>query len=129
MKTLGNIVWFLFGGFELALMWFFVGIIMFISIIGIPWGKACFVLGNLAFWPFGRQAVSKNDGSIGSGPLGIIGNIIWFVLGGLWLALGHALAGVFLCITIVGIPFGLQHFKLAGLSFAPIGKTIVPIHQ
>jgi len=129
MALLGNLIWFLFGGLVMAVGWFLLGLLMFISIIGIPWGRACFMLGSFCLWPFGREIVSRRavtgKDDIGTGPWGFVGNVIWFCCGGIWLALGH-LASALLCfITIIGIPFGLQHLKLVGASLAPIGKTVV----
>ncbi|MEZ9232350.1 YccF domain-containing protein [Vibrio amylolyticus] len=130
MRTLGNIIWFLFGGVFMGLMWWMFGILAFISIIGIPWGRACFVMGNFSFFPFGQEAIARdeltNQTDIGTSPFGFIGNVIWFVLAGVWLAIGHVLSAVACFITIIGIPFALQHLKLALISLAPIGKTIVP---
>ncbi len=130
MKLLGNILWFVFGGFELGLAWWLVGCICYLTILGIPWGKACFVIGNFTFFPFGNEAVNRRDingeHDIGTGIAGTIGNIIWFVFAGVWLALGHAFAALICCVTIIGIPFGLQHFKLAKIALSPIGKTIIP---
>jgi uncharacterized membrane protein YccF (DUF307 family) len=131
MKTLGNIIWFLLGGVFMGLSWWLAGIIMFLSIIGIPWGKACFVIGTFTFFPFGKKAVSREDltgkGDIGTGCLGLIGNVIWFILCGIWLAIGHVISAILNFITIIGIPFGIQHLKLARISLAPIGKTIVSV--
>lgn len=124
-----NILWLVLGGWSTALSWFGASILMFISIIGIPWARAAFNIALLNLWPFGSQVMQRNsngqDLDIGAGPLGFIGNLIWIVVAGWWLALVHLFWGVFLCITIIGIPFGLQHFKLAGISFMPIGKKIV----
>ena len=129
MRTLGNLLWFIMGGVLMGLGWWLVGLLAFVSIVGIPWGKACFVIGQFAFWPFGKEAVSRDDLSgredIGTGALGLVGNIIWFVLAGVWLAIGHVLSAAACFITIIGIPFGIQHLKLAGIALAPIGKTIV----
>ena len=129
MRTLGNIIWFICGGFVMGLMWWMFGLLAFISIIGIPWGRACFVMGNFSFFPFGKEAISRdeltNEKDIGTSPLGMIGNIIWFLLAGVWLAIGHILSAVACFITIIGIPFALQHLKLAVISLAPIGKTVV----
>ncbi|EGR3114934.1 YccF domain-containing protein [Vibrio parahaemolyticus] len=129
MRTLGNIIWFLFGGVFMGLLWWLFGILAFISIIGIPWGRACFVMGNFSFFPFGKEAVSRdeltNDMDIGTSPLGVIGNVLWFVFAGLWLAIGHILSAAACFVTIIGIPFALQHLKLAVISLAPIGKTVV----
>ncbi|HCH5315586.1 TPA: YccF domain-containing protein [Vibrio parahaemolyticus] len=129
MRTLGNIIWFLFGGVFMGLLWWLFGILAFISIIGIPWGRACFVMGNFSFFPFGKEAISRdeltNEMDIGTSPLGVIGNVLWFVFAGLWLAIGHILSAAACFITIIGIPFALQHLKLAVISLAPIGKTVV----
>ena len=129
MRTIGNLLWFIMGGLLMGLGWWLVGLLAFVSIIGIPWGRACFVIGQFAFWPFGKEAVSRDDLSgredIGTGSLGLIGNIIWFLLAGVWLAIGHVLSAAACFITIIGIPFGIQHLKLAGIALAPIGKTIV----
>lgn len=129
MRTLGNIIWFLFGGVFMGLLWWLFGILAFISVIGIPWGRACFVMGNFSFFPFGKEAVSRdeltNEMDIGTSPLGVIGNVLWFVFAGLWLAIGHILSAAACFVTIIGIPFALQHLKLAVISLAPIGKTVV----
>ncbi|MQD06132.1 YccF domain-containing protein [Vibrio parahaemolyticus] len=129
MRTLGNIIWFLFGGVFMGLLWWLFGILAFISIIGIPWGRACFVMGNFSFFPFGKEAISRdeltNEMDIGTSPLGGIGNVLWFVFAGLWLAIGHILSAAACFVTIIGIPFALQHLKLAVISLAPIGKTVV----
>ncbi|MEF1160185.1 YccF domain-containing protein [Vibrio parahaemolyticus] len=129
MRTLGNIIWFLFGGVFMGLLWWLFGILAFISIIGIPWGRACFVMGNFSFFPFGKEAISRdeltNEMDIGTSPLGVIGNVLWFVFAGLWLAIGHILSAAACFATIIGIPFALQHLKLAVISLAPIGKTVV----
>jgi len=129
MGVIGNILWFILGGVFMGLGWWLVGILAFISIIGVPWGKACFVIGEFAFFPFGKEAVSRKDltrqGDIGTGSFGLIGNIIWFLVAGLWLAIGHVVSAVACFVTIIGIPFGIQHLKLALIALAPIGKTIV----
>lgn len=113
----------------MGLAWWLAGIIAYITIIGIPWGRACFVIGNLSFFPFGKEAISRRDlnqaGDIGTGALGTIGNVIWFIFAGVWLALGHVAWAIANIVTIIGIPFGVQHLKLAGIALAPIGKTVV----
>ncbi|HGF7229356.1 YccF domain-containing protein [Vibrio cholerae] len=133
LRTLGNIIWFLCGGIVMGLAWWLVGVLAFISIIGIPWGRACFVIGNFSFWPFGYEAISRDEltdqTDIGTSGFGVLGNIIWFILAGFWLAVGHILSAVACFITIIGIPFALQHLKLAVISLAPIGKTVVPIEE
>ncbi|EGS58286.1 hypothetical protein VCHE09_1849 [Vibrio paracholerae HE-09] len=117
----------------MGLAWWLVGVLAFISIIGIPWGRACFVIGNFSFWPFGYEAISRDEltdqTDIGTSGFGVLGNIIWFILAGFWLAVGHVLSAVACFITIIGIPFALQHLKLAVISLAPIGKTVVPIEE
>lgn len=130
MRVIGNVIWFLFGGILMGLGWWLAGLLMYISIIGIPWGKACFTIGTFTFFPFGKEAIDRKiltgKDDIGTGSLGILGNIIWLIFGGLWLALGHAGSGILCFITIIGIPFGIQHFKLARISLFPIGKAVVP---
>ncbi len=124
---------FMWGGIVMGLAWWLVGVLAFISIIGIPWGRACFVIGNFSFWPFGYEAISRDEltdqTDIGTSGFGVLGNIIWFILAGFWLAVGHILSAVACFITIIGIPFALQHLKLAVISLAPIGKTVVPIEE
>lgn len=133
MTTLLNILWLVFFGFVTALGWFLAGLIMFVSIIGIPWGRACFTVGRFVLWPFGRDAVdrrvSRGKQDIGTGVLGTIGNVIWFIFGGLWLAIGHLASALLLFVTIIGIPFGIQHLKIAGLALFPIGKEVVLIKR
>ena len=129
MSTLGNLLWFILGGALMGLGWWLVGLLAFVSIVGIPWGRACFVIGQFAFFPFGKEAVSREELSgrsdIGTGALGLLGNVIWFLLAGVWLAIGHMLSAAACFVTIIGIPFAIQHFKLALIALAPIGKTIV----
>ena len=113
----------------MGLAWWLVGAVAFVTVIGIPWGRACFVIGKFTFFPFGKEAISRKElnqaSDIGTGGLGLLGNIIWFILAGAWLAIGHIIAAVIYFVTIIGIPFGIQHLKLAGISLAPIGKVIV----
>ncbi len=129
MRTIGNILWFILGGFIMGLAWCFFGLIAYISIVGIPWGRSCFVIAGFSFFPFGKEAISRDEltqtKDIGTSGFGTLGNILWFIFAGLWLAIGHIFSAVACFITIIGIPFGLQHLKLAGVSLAPIGKTIV----
>ena len=130
MSLILNILWFIFGGFLAGLAWLLAGIVMVITIIGIPWARAAFTIASFSFWPFGRVAVDRRfltgRADIGTGPLGVIGNVIWFLLAGVWLALGHLALAVSLGITIIGIPFAFQHVKLAILAAAPIGQEIIP---
>lgn len=129
MSAIGNLIWFLFGGVFMGLAWCFFGILAFISIIGIPWGRACFVMAGFSFFPFGKEAIYRDEltrsEDIGTGNLGFIGNVLWFIFAGFWLALGHVMSAVACFVTIIGIPFAIQHLKLAAISIAPIGQTIV----
>jgi uncharacterized membrane protein YccF (DUF307 family) len=129
MRSIGNFLWFIFGGVFMGLSWWLIGIVALLTIVGIPWSKACFVIGSFAFFPFGKESISRDELSlqedIGTGSLGAIGNIMWFIFAGIWLALGHVCSAILCAITIIGIPFAIQHLKLAGLALAPIGKTIV----
>ncbi len=130
MSTIGNILWFVLGGIFMGLGWWLAGLLCAITIVGLPWAKACFVIGQFAFLPFGKEAVSRAVVSgvedIGTGTLGTLGNVIWFIFAGIWLALGHLASALACFITIIGIPFGVQHIKLALIALAPVGKTIVP---
>ncbi len=130
VAAIGNLLWFVCGGFVLGLCWWAAGLVAFLSIVGIPWARACFVIGRFTFLPFGREAIDRKEltgqGDLGTGLLGLLGNVVWFLLAGLWLALGHLAVALFDFLTIIGIPFGIQHLKLAGLALAPVGKTVVP---
>ena len=129
MRMIGNFLWFILGGIFMGISWWIMGLICFISIVGIPWGKACFVIGQFTFFPFGKEAISREElhqaKDIGTSGFGVIGNIIWFLLFGLWLAIAHIMNAIACFITIIGIPFGIQHLKLAGIALFPIGQTIV----
>lgn len=128
LSLIGNVLWFVLGGAAMGLAWWLAGLIALVSIVGIPWARACFVIGQFTFWPFGREAVSRSAlgrPDIGTGPLGLIGNVLWFLLLGVWLAIGHILAALANFVTIIGIPFGIQHLKLAVIAMAPIGMTIM----
>ena len=129
MGLIGNILWFIFGGCLMGIGWWLAGLLAAVTIVGIPWAKACFVIGQFAFFPFGKEAVSRKDltrkDDIGTGVLGLIGNITWFLFAGIWLAIGHLSSALVCFVTIIGIPFGIQHIKLALIALAPIGKTIV----
>lgn len=129
MSVIGNFLWFVLGGVIMGLAWWLIGLVAFITVIGIPWAKACFVMGQFTFFPFGKEVISRQElnlkEDIGTSFLGSIGNIIWFIFAGFWLAIGHVLSAIACFITILGIPFGIQHLKLAGLALAPIGMTVV----
>ena len=129
MTLLLNLIWVIFGGLVMAMLWVLAGLICAITIIGLPWAGACFTIASFSLWPFGREAVNRRlltgREDVGTGALGLLGNIIWLVVCGVWLAVGHLVAAVACAVTIIGIPFAIQHVKLAGLSLAPIGVTIV----
>jgi uncharacterized membrane protein YccF (DUF307 family) len=121
-----NLLWILFGGLWMAAAWLLAAVIMAITIIGLPWARAALTMAGYTLLPFGNTVVSRSSG-IGAGPLGLLGNIIWLVLAGWWLALGHLITAIFLAVTIIGIPFAWAHLKLAGLALWPIGKDIVSV--
>ena len=129
MRAIGNFLWFVLGGVLMGLAWWLFGLLAILTVVGIPWAKACFVIGQLTFLPFGREAISREElrgiDDVGTGPLGLLGNVVWFLLAGVWLAIGHVMCALACFLTIIGIPFGLQHLKLAGLALAPIGKPVV----
>jgi uncharacterized membrane protein YccF (DUF307 family) len=114
----------------MAVGWMIAAIVMVITIIGLPWTRAAFSIASYTLLPFGQKAVSRAEYTgrrdIGTGPLGILGNVLWLVLAGWWLALAHVVTAILLAIIVVGIPFAWAHLKLAGLALWPIGKTIVP---
>jgi uncharacterized membrane protein YccF (DUF307 family) len=128
-----NLLWVVFGGFYMAVGWLIAAIVMAITIVGLPWTRAAFNIALYTLLPFGQTAVSRaahtGREDLGTGALGAIGNLIWLVLAGWWLALGHLITALVLAITIIGIPFAWAHLKLAGLALWPIGKMIVPIED
>jgi uncharacterized membrane protein YccF (DUF307 family) len=129
MRAIGNLLWFIFGGLVMGLAWWLFGLIALLTIVGIPWAKAALVMGQFSFFPFGKEAISRQElhqqEDIGTRALGMLGNVIWFVFAGVWLAIGHLTSALACFLTIIGIPFAIQHLKLAGIALAPIGKTIV----
>jgi uncharacterized membrane protein YccF (DUF307 family) len=133
MSLFLNLLWIVFGGLWMAVGWVVAAAIMAITIIGLPWARAAFNIAVYTLLPFGQTAVSRaaytGHEDLGTGPFGIIGNIIWFILAGWWLALGHILFALGNAITIIGLPFAWAHLKLAGLALWPIGKMIVPIEE
>jgi uncharacterized membrane protein YccF (DUF307 family) len=126
-----NVLWVVFGGLWMAVAWVIAALIMAITIIGLPWARAALSIAEYTLLPFGSKAVSRAEylgrSDIGTGPLGLIGNIIWLILAGWWLALGHLGTALLLAISIIGIPFAWAHLKLAGIALWPIGKMIVPV--
>jgi uncharacterized membrane protein YccF (DUF307 family) len=125
VRLLLNIIWLVFGGLVMALLYAIAGIVMFILIITIPFGIASFRIASFCLMPFGRTIVRRDDAGVAS----LIGNIIWFLLAGWLLALGHLITGLFMCITIVGIPLGLANFKLIPVSLTPFGREIVDVDE
>ena len=122
MKFLGNIIWLVFGGILISVEYLVSSILMMATIIGIPFGIQTLKLAVLALWPFGSEIrVAQNN----SGCLSTVMNIIWFFIGGIWIALTHVAFGLLFAITIVGLPFAMQHFKLAGLALTPFGREII----
>lgn len=129
LRSLFNLLWFVLGGVWMGLGWWLVGLLCFVSVVGIPWGRACFMIGEFSFFPFGRQTISRRELTgnvdIGTSVFGTLGNVIWFLLAGVWLALGHLASAIACFVTVIGIPFGIQHLKLAVVALAPIGQTVV----
>jgi uncharacterized membrane protein YccF (DUF307 family) len=132
-SVLFNLLWIVFGGLWMAIAWLFAAVVMAVSIVGLPWARAAFNVALYTLLPFGQMAVSRAEytgrADLGTGPLGTLGNVIWLVLAGWWLALGHLVLAVLLAFSIIGIPFAWAHLKLAGLALWPIGKMIVPIED
>lgn len=124
-----NIVWLVLGGLWMAFGWVVAAVIMALTIIGLPWARAALNIAAYTLLPFGQRAVRRDaltgQSDIGTGPLGLIGNLIWLLLAGWWLALAHIATAVVLAVTIIGIPFAWAHVKLAGIALWPIGKVIV----
>jgi uncharacterized membrane protein YccF (DUF307 family) len=125
MRVLLNVIWLVFGGLWLALGYALVALVMFILIITIPFGIASARIALFCLWPFGRTLIRRSDAGAGS----LIGNVIWLVLAGWWLALAHLITGVLMCLTIIGIPLGLANFKLIPVSLTPFGREIVDLDE
>ena len=125
MTLILNILWFIFGGFAAGLAWMFAGLVLAITIVGLPWAAAAFRIGLFSFMPFGKRVVDRPRHDLGTGPLGFLLNVVWFLLGGWYIALAHLVIGVVQMIFIITIPFGLQHFKLAAIALAPVGKEVI----
>ena len=123
MRLILNLIWLILCGWWMAILYFLAGIIAFILIITIPFGIAAFRIGSYALWPFGRSVVRHPRAGLAS----LIGNIIWIILFGWWLALGHLVSGILLCLTIIGIPLGLASFKIIPVTLVPLGVRIVPV--
>ncbi len=129
VSLLLNLLWIVFGGLWMAVGWLIGAAIMTVTIVGIPWARAAFNIASYTLLPFGRKAVSRKEflgkDDFGTGPFGLLGNILWLILAGWWLALGHVITAIVLAVTLVGIPFAWAHLKLAALALWPIGKMIV----
>lgn len=121
MRTILNIIWVILAGWALFLGYVLAGILLCIPIITIPWAIASFRIAGYAIWPFGRQIVEKPTSGVGA----FLGNVIWVILAGWWLAIAHIISGIALCITIIGIPMGIADFKMVPISLMPLGKDIV----
>ncbi|MFC7788721.1 YccF domain-containing protein [Microbacterium sp. MAHUQ-60] len=125
MRTILNIIWVILAGFWLWLGYLFAGILLCIPIVTIPWAIASFRIARYSLWPFGREVVDKPTSGLGS----LLGNVVWVILAGWWLAIGHIVSGIALCLTIIGIPLGIADFKLVSVSLMPLGKEIVPTRR
>ncbi len=125
MRLLLNLIWLVFGGLVLAVGYALVALLMFLLIITIPFGIASARIALFCLWPFGRTLIRRPDAGAGS----LIGNVIWIVLAGWWLALGHLITGVLMCVTVIGIPLGLANFKLIPVSLTPFGREIIDVEQ
>ena len=129
LNVILNVLWILTGGVWMALGWLIAAALMAITIIGLPWARAAFNIAVYTFLPFGQGARPRDEvegrEDLGTGPLGTLGNVIWLVLAGWWLALGHLITAIGLALTVIGIPFAWAHLKLAGISLWPVGRTIV----
>ena len=118
-----NVIWLLLAGIWLAIAYAVLGLICFVLIITIPFGIASWRIAGYALWPFGRTVIRRSDAGIGSA----IGNVIWMIVAGIWLAIGHLVTGILLCLTIIGIPLGIADFKMIPISLLPLGREIVPV--
>ncbi len=117
-----NLIWLVLSGFWLAVGYAVAGIVCCVLIVTIPWGLASFRIANYALWPFGRTVVDRPS----AGGASLLGNVVWVVVAGIWLAIGHVVTGLALCVTIIGIPLGIANFKMVPVSLMPLGKEIVP---
>ena len=125
-RTLLNLLWVVLGGLPMALGWWLVAVLCAVTVVGLPWARSCWVIGRFSLWPFGTEAINRRDlkgrADLGTGPVGILGNVIWFVVAGWWLALGH-LSSALACFV------SIEHIKLALIALAPVGMTVVPRNQ
>ena len=132
MTLILNILWFVLGGFVSGLTWMLASIALAITIIGLPWAAAAWRIGMFSFFPFGKEIISRveltGEHDLGTGSLGLVLNLVWLLLGGWYIALAHVMIGLTLLLPIITIPFAIQHFKLAVIALAPIGKAVVEKH-
>ncbi len=130
LSLLLNVLWILLGGVWMAAGWLLAAAVLAVTIIGLPWARAAFNIAGYTFLPFGRRVVSREAftgrDDVGTGALGFVGNVIWFVLAGWWLAIGHLVIAAGFAVTIIGLPFAWAHLKLAGIALWPIGRMVVP---
>ena len=133
IKIVLNILWLIFGGLCMAVGWFVAGAIMIVTIVGIPFARAAFNMAIFALWPFGRKVVARDDitgkEDLGTSAWGTLGNVVWLLLAGLWLALAHVIIAFGLTVTVIGIPFAWQHLKFAGFAIWPIGRTVIDLDE
>ncbi|MFZ4607702.1 MAG: YccF domain-containing protein [Caulobacter sp.] len=129
MRLLLNILWFIFGGWLSGLLWLLGGAVLALTIVGLPYTAAAWRIAGFAFWPFGKEIVSRDivtgQHDLGTGPLGFVLNVIWFIFAGWYIALSHVVAAFFEAITIIGLPFAFKDLQLAQIAFAPVGKIVV----
>ncbi|MBI5940635.1 MAG: YccF domain-containing protein [Caulobacterales bacterium] len=129
MRLLLNILWFIFGGWLSGLLWLLGGLVLALTIVGLPYAAAAWRIAGFAFWPFGKEIVSRQfvtgEHDIGTGPIGLVLNIIWFIFAGWYIALSHILIAIAEAITIIGLPFAFKDLQLAQIAFAPVGKVVV----
>ena len=129
MTLLLNILWFIFGGWLSGLLWLLGGALLALTIVGLPYTQAAWRIAGFAFFPFGKEVVSREDvggADLGTGPVGLVLNVIWFLVAGWYIALSHLLIAVAEAITLIGLPFAFKDLQLAGFALAPIGKTVIP---
>ena len=130
LRLLLNIAWVILGGVWMAAAWLVAGVVLAITVVGLPWARAAFNIALYTLLPFGRQVVPRDEytgrDDLGTGPLGFVGNVVWCVLAGGWLAVGHLVVAAGLAITIIGLPFAWAHLKLAGIALWPVGRMVVP---
>lgn len=125
MRVIGNVIWLVLGGLAMAVGYVLAALLMFVLIVTIPFGLQALKLASFALWPFGRTLVKRRE----AGGMSVLGNLLWLVLAGWWLAMGHLLAALLCAVTIIGIPFAIAHLKLAGTALWPFGREIVPIEN